>query len=99
MRILKGAAVLLATFAAASALAVPGGERLFYGGAGQGKVVFDGRTHASVGLRCAACHSDIFPTFKKALITKSDHRAGKACFTCHDGKKAFSDCAKCHRKF
>jgi phosphate transport system substrate-binding protein len=78
--------------------AVDGGRVLFYGGAGQGRVIFDGRTHASAGLRCNDCHSALFETRKKALITMDDHSAGKACFACHDGKRAFSDCNQCHRK-
>ena len=75
------------------------GKSLIYGGAGQGKVIFDGYVHASKGMVCKDCHMTIFQTQKKALITMGDHSADKACFVCHNGKKAFNDCEQCHRKF
>jgi phosphate transport system substrate-binding protein len=81
-----------------AALAVPGGKVLFYGGAGQGKVIFDGRTHASAGLACKDCHSALFATKKQALITLADHDSPRACFGCHDGQKAFHACGGCHRR-
>lgn len=43
-------------------------KALLYGGAGQGRVIFDGRLHASKGMVCNDCHSAIFETHKKALI-------------------------------
>lgn len=79
--------------------ATGGGAALLYGGAGQGKVIFDGRLHASKGFVCKDCHSEIFATKKKALITMDDHAGTTACFACHDGVTAFSDCKNCHRKF
>lgn len=75
------------------------GRALLYGGAGQGKVIFDGQLHASNGMVCKDCHSDIFGTKKKALITMADHSSDKACFSCHNEERAFSDCEGCHRKF
>lgn len=75
------------------------GKALLYGGAGQGKVIFDGQLHASKGMVCKDCHSDIFATQKKALITMDDHFSEKACFTCHNGEKVFNECEACHRKF
>lgn len=75
-----------------------GDKALIYGGAGQGKVIFDGRLHASKGLRCTDCHSELSGTWKKALITMDDHDKPVACFGCHDGKKQFNDCEGCHRK-
>ena len=74
------------------------GKTLSYTGGGQGKVVFDGRTHAGKGLVCNDCHMKLFATQKKALITIKDHENGGQCFACHDGTKAFNDCASCHRK-
>jgi phosphate transport system substrate-binding protein len=74
-------------------------KALIYGGAGQGKVIFDHKTHASKGMVCADCHAAIFDTQKKALFTMEDHSSDKKCFACHNGKKAFNDCAQCHRKF
>lgn len=79
--------------------AVGGGKMLIYGGGGQGKVIFDGQTHASKGFVCNDCHLSLFEMKKKALITLTDHNEAKACFYCHNGKKAFYDCAQCHRKF
>ncbi|QOX80492.1 substrate-binding domain-containing protein [Trichlorobacter lovleyi] len=74
-------------------------KALLYGGAGQGRVIFDGRLHASKGMVCNDCHSAIFETQKKALITMQNHFEDKACFVCHNGKRAFNDCNSCHRKF
>ena len=74
-------------------------KALLYGGAGQGRVIFDGRLHASKGMVCNDCHSAVFETHKKALITMQNHFEDKACFVCHNGKRAFNDCNSCHRKF
>ncbi|BCS53511.1 c(7)-type cytochrome triheme domain-containing protein [Geobacter sp. SVR] len=78
--------------------ATGGGKALLYGGAGQGKVIFDGRLHASKGLVCADCHSALFNTWKKDLITMDDHFSDKGCFACHNGTKVFNECEQCHRK-
>jgi phosphate transport system substrate-binding protein len=91
--------LLLLAALAGTAAATGGGKVLIYGGAGQGKVVFDGRTHASAGLVCRDCHTEIFEMRKQALITMADHGEPKACFACHNGTKAFNQCEKCHRKF
>jgi thiosulfate reductase cytochrome b subunit len=69
-----------------------------YGGGGQGKVIFDGRTHAAAGLTCNECHPALFQTRKQALLTRADHQEAKGCFACHDGNRAFAECIKCHRK-
>jgi c(7)-type cytochrome triheme protein len=74
------------------------GKTLSYRGPSEGKVVFDGRTHAGKGLVCNDCHLKLFSTRKKALITMEDHEKGSQCFACHNGAKAFSDCAPCHRR-
>ncbi len=74
-------------------------KALLYGGAGQGKVIFDGRLHASKGMLCNDCHGALFGTAKKALITMDDHEKPVACFACHNGTRAFNDCELCHRKF
>lgn len=92
-------ALLLVVAFSSTAPAVGDGKALIYGGAGQGKVIFDGKTHASKGVVCKDCHMTIFKTQKKALITMDDHSTDKACFACHNGTKAFNDCAQCHRKF
>ena len=73
-------------------------KALLYGGAGQGTVIFDGRLHASKGFVCNDCHSGIFETKKRALITMDDHGNAVSCFVCHDGTKVFNDCELCHRK-
>lgn len=81
------------------AFSTGGGKVLIYGGAGQGKVIFDGGLHASKGLVCSECHTKIFETSKKALITMDDHGRDESCFVCHNGKKVFNECEQCHRKF
>jgi phosphate transport system substrate-binding protein len=91
--------IALAVAACSSAAFATHDKALLYGGAGQGRVIFDGRLHASKGLVCNDCHSAIFATQKKALITMDDHSKAIACFVCHDGTKVFNDCEQCHRIF
>jgi len=81
-----------------ASLATPAGRIIVYGGGGEGKVVFDGRTHAAAGKVCNDCHLDLFATARRALITRDDHGKPRACFACHDGKQAFDTCEECHRK-
>jgi phosphate transport system substrate-binding protein len=94
--------VLLAAFclvAGAASFATGDGKVLLYGGAGQGRVVFDGHVHAAKGFTCNDCHLQLFATRKQALITMDDHSSNRSCFACHNGEKAFNDCDKCHRSF
>jgi c(7)-type cytochrome triheme protein len=96
----KRLALLLALVALGApgvASATPGSRVILYGGAGQGRVVFDARLHASKGILCNDCHPDLFATRKVALIDMAAHGSGKACFACHDGKRAFDRCEGCHR--
>jgi phosphate transport system substrate-binding protein len=93
-----GLSILLVMALTAGAGATGGGRIIAYGGGGEGKVIFDGRTHAAAGLRCGDCHPVLFQTRKLALIALEDHGTDRACFSCHNGKKAFADCAGCHRK-
>lgn len=88
-----------------SAMAAPSGKTVEFAGGGKGKVVFDGKTHAEKGLKCADCHTNpkLFAMKKGAVkITMADIDAGKSCGACHDGKKAFKSeeatCGKCHKK-
>jgi phosphate transport system substrate-binding protein len=74
------------------------GKTLSYRGGGEGKVAFDGRTHAGKGFVCNDCHLELFPTRKKGFITMDGHEKGNGCFTCHNGVKAFKECTACHRK-
>lgn len=83
---------------AGQALATDGNNALTYRGGAQGRVIFDGRTHAAKGLLCNNCHSALFDTRKFGLITMSDHGTDKKCFACHNGKQAFDTCESCHRK-
>lgn len=84
---------------AGGAMASPAAKKVEYDGKGKGKVVFDGKTHAAAGLKCADCHSKpkLFG-MKKSELKMSDMKAGKSCGACHDGKKTFAikECAKCH---
>ncbi|SRR6266568_19096 len=97
MRTLVFGLAALAVALAMPAGATPGGKMIVYGGAGQGKVVFDGRLHASKGYACKSCHAAIFPTRQKALISIDHHGNGTSCFACHDGTTASFDCQSCHR--
>jgi phosphate transport system substrate-binding protein len=74
------------------------GKVLSYGGAVDGKVLFDGQMHLSKGYVCVDCHNDLFATKKEALITMEMHRQDISCFHCHNGQAAFNDCVQCHRK-
>lgn len=90
-------ALALGTMCAGHALAVDGINALTYRGGAQGRVIFDGRTHAAKGLVCSNCHSALFATAKRGLITMGDHGTDKSCFACHNGKQAFDICTDCHR--
>ena len=89
---------------AVPAFAVPAGKTVEFAGGGAGKVVFDGKTHADKGLKCADCHPALFKMKKGAdTITMKDINEGKFCGACHNGTKAFSakdaaNCSKCHQK-
>ena len=88
---------------AGGAMAVGPGKKVEWDEKTQGKVVFDGKSHADAGLKCNDCHTKIFK-MKKSEHKMDDMRGGKGCGACHDGKKAFSvkadakECAKCHKK-
>jgi len=97
MRTLGASLGLALLLVAGTASALPGDRVVNYRGGGQGRVSFDARTHAKAGLRCNDCHSAIFPTRRTGLISRIDHQRGTACFACHDGKQATSECAGCHR--
>jgi thiosulfate reductase cytochrome b subunit len=78
---------------------------LIYRGAGQGRVVFDGRAHLAKGFRCADCHTEyagtrrqLFETRKSGRISLADHDTDTRCFACHNGKVAFAECSRCHRE-
>jgi phosphate transport system substrate-binding protein len=98
VRALRFAAVLSGLALATVAAGTPADRLLRYGGGGEGKVVFDGRTHAAAGLVCNDCHLSLFATKKEALVTRADHDSGRRCFACHDGKRAPAACGGCHRK-
>lgn len=97
------AALLLATLAGSAAASGDGGIQVYRGG-GQGKVIFDGRVHAAKGFSCRDCHTQFVPTGKqlfatqrRGLIAMAAHTTDTQCFACHDGKRAFNDCDRCHR--
>jgi c(7)-type cytochrome triheme protein len=104
-KLLVVAVVMVVTFVlSVSAFAVPAGKTVEFEAKGAGKVVFDGKTHADKGLKCADCHPAAFKMKKGAdAITMKDINEGKFCGTCHNGTKAFSakdaaNCGKCHKK-
>lgn len=103
--LLQAALLALAMLVATPASAV-GDTTLVYRGGSAGKVVFDGRLHASKGFDCKSCHTALpgdtkagalFETRKVGLITEADHGNGVKCFACHNGTKASIDCQSCHR--
>lgn len=89
---------------AASAFAVQAGKTVEFAPKGADKVVFDGKTHADKGAKCADCHPGLFKMKKGAdVFTMKDMEAGKGCGACHNGTKAFgvkdaATCGKCHKK-
>ena len=98
------AVLIIAVAFVGSAMAVPPGKNVEFKGGAMGKVTFDGKIHADKGLKCNDCHKDKTPFEMKkgtAKIKMADHNAGKLCFSCHNGTKAFAskeNCAKCHKK-
>ena len=107
MKIAKSVMAILAVMTVAafslSAMAVPPGKTVEFDSP-MGKVVFDGKTHASKGLKCNACHTKIFKMKKGAdKITMHEINEGEFCGACHNGKKAFKanapkHCKTCHKK-
>ncbi len=100
-RLLAALAALL--LSSGNVMAVPSGKTIEFAST-KGKVVFDGKTHADKGLKCAECHNKpkLFE-MKKGVdkLTMAAMNEGKFCGACHDGKKAFgvkaaTDCVKCH---
>jgi len=84
-------------------LAVVPNKTVEYKGKNTGKVIFDGKIHADKGLRCNDCHPKIFPMKKGVKITMADKGAGRLCFKCHNGTRAFNattsaNCIKCHSR-
>jgi len=86
------------------ATAVAPGKTVEFKVKGMADVVFDGKVHASKGLKCNACHTKIFKMKKGAdKITMNAIKEGKFCGACHDGKAAFkandpAKCKTCHVK-
>jgi len=86
-----------------SSQATDRGASIVYRGGEQGRVIYDGQIHVSKGFICKDCHTNyaktgvqLFGTYKKGLISITDHESGTKCFTCHNDKVAFSDCKGCH---
>jgi len=92
-----GIMVLAVLWLFAPAVGATNGKTILYGGGGQGRVTFDGQLHAAKGYVCNDCHLQLFPTWKKGLITFADHKTPTLCFACHNGEVAFKSCSGCHR--
>jgi len=93
------AVVILAVGLVDLARAVPPGFTLEFDGNGEGKVVFEGAKHTGKGMHCSNCHMDVFYVSRNSQITRGDHKRKVACFTCHDGERAFAarkNCERCH---
>lgn len=96
------ALILTVVFSIGTVFAVPPGKPVDYAGGGKGKVVLDGKIHADKGAKCPDCHPKTWPMKKGAAMKMGDMNDGKACGTCHNGKKAFktsdeANCGKCHK--
>ena len=104
MRFIKFVLTLVIAVAfAGNTLAVSSGKTVEYAGGPNGKVIFDGKSHAEKNLKCSECHTKIFPMKKGAAFTMAEMNAGKNCGACHNGEKAFkssdaANCGKCHKK-
>ena len=101
--VITGALILFFVSFFSMALAVPAGKNLEFKKSPMGKVTFSGDSHAQKGLKCNACHPDLFSLKKgTAKIQLTDHQDGKKyCFSCHNGESAFGtkdNCNKCHKK-
>lgn len=68
-----------------------------------GPVTFQHASHLARGAKCPDCHPRIFRMQKGAAkLSMADMTEGKACGTCHNGRKAFGvtdgeQCATCHK--
>jgi c(7)-type cytochrome triheme protein len=91
------AAALVFTVQLGPVQAVDADSSIDYRGGAQGRVIFDGRTHAAAGLVCTACHTALFPMQRTGLINMADHTSGQKCFGCHNGTQVFNTCTSCHR--
>jgi c(7)-type cytochrome triheme protein len=97
------AALLMLTFTAGLALAVPAGKVLTWDSP-QGKATFRGDDHAGKGLKCTECHNKIFTMkYGSSKFVMADLNAGKFCGECHNGTRAFAtsdpaNCSRCHKK-
>lgn len=96
---IASAIVMLGVGLASLAWAVPPGFTLEFDGNGEGKVTFEGAKHTGKGMHCSNCHMDVFYVSRNSQITRADHKRKVACFTCHDGERAFAarkNCERCH---
>ena len=99
--VVAAAAVLLATWSAGLAWAVPPGLTLEFDGNGEGKVTFAGAKHTGKGMHCSNCHMDVFYVSRSSQITRADHKRKVFCFVCHEGERAFAprkNCERCHEE-
>ena len=89
---------------ASNVFAIASGKTVEFAGGSNGKVIFDGKSHADADAKCTDCHTKIFQMKKGTTkITMADMNAGKYCGVCHNGEKAFkssdtANCGKCHKK-
>ncbi len=100
--ILVVAALFMVSIFPGSAGAVGSGKSVTWAGGGKGKVMFDGKAHATKGLACKACHPALFKMKKGAKMTMAEMDKGQFCGACHNGKDAFgtadpAKCGECHK--
>ncbi|MFO0752811.1 MAG: c(7)-type cytochrome triheme domain-containing protein [Thermodesulfovibrionales bacterium] len=65
-------------------------------GTGERAVTFGHQIHTAM-FKCGECHPKLFPMKKGSTkLTFADHKTDKACYACHNGRKAHFDCGRCH---
>ena len=107
-----GVVTLVCLLAAAAAIAqsrlprLPQPFTFAQAGDSPGRVTFNHTSHVDENAPgCTACHPRLFKILKRGIaadgkqITHDAMKQGRACGTCHDGKKSFGfdDCTTCHR--
>ncbi|MCC6347334.1 MAG: NapC/NirT family cytochrome c, partial [Nitrospirales bacterium] len=77
---------------------VPVPKGLIAFGKGETAVKFSHEVHTAM-FKCDACHPKLFSMRKGAAkIAFADHGKDALCYACPNGKKASSDCTRCHAK-
>lgn len=57
------------------------------------EILFNHSLHLGMELKCLDCHQNVYSSENKSINNYPDK---KICMSCHDDKKASSDCSLCH---